>query len=78
VLVEIDQRKGRQQPLVILLQAAITHFVNPKTHFRMRKGHSTFERTLALVRFLLRSTSSTPPLCLARREVISCAAGAAA
>jgi hypothetical protein len=27
VLVEIDQFEGRQQPLVILLQAAVTHLV---------------------------------------------------
>lgn len=26
VLVEIDQREGDQQPIMILLQAAITHF----------------------------------------------------
>jgi len=47
VLVEIDQRKGRQQPLVILLQAAITHFRKSEDalqnaegplHFRAHSG----------------------------------------
>jgi len=41
VLVEIDQSESRQQPCVILLQAAIANFGVLEDALQMRKGHST-------------------------------------
>jgi hypothetical protein len=71
VQVEKDQRKGREQPPAILLQAAPTNLAYPKTRFRTRKSYTTFERAPALVRFLRRCTLSMP--CFSQAPEMACA-----
>ncbi len=52
VLIEVDERESCQQPLVVLLNAAIAHLHGYEYALWMRNGHTTLQRTLALVRYL--------------------------
>ncbi len=65
-------------PVVILDDASITDFGVAENALQMRKGHSTLALTRDLLRFLrFCSPSTSPRPFFTRRQVMSCALGAA-